>query len=267
MQESALAGVSPLEVRVAKPRPQTWRFLGVAAHSLTVSAGLVLFVSVLLAGAESVGLFMSIPIVTLTGAALATAAWGGHRGQWFAGLIGLVLALLVAPAIQHAVFDSFFDFTPIVLGLIGGILAVVAAVAELTKRPEPGAGFQNVLTVGGGVALAGLATVCAVSGIVTLTGKTTLSEAEREGSTAVAMKDFKFGPETITVSEGREVKFAVKNSDPVIHDLEIKELDLKVVVKPGSEKLMRFTAPQAGEYTIVCTLHGGMDGKLVVVAP
>jgi len=267
MQESALTGVRPAQVRVAKPRPQTWRYLGVAAHSMTVTAGLVLCVSVALSGAEPVGLIMGTVVGTLTTASLATAYWGGRKAQVFPGIIGLLLTLLIAPALPHAAFDSFFDFTPSVFGLTGGVLAVVATVAELTKRPEPGEGLRGLLTVGGGIAAAGLVTVAAVSGLVTVTGKSTLSDAERAGSTAVTMKDFKFGPETVTVNEGGEVKFAVKNSDPVIHDLKIKELDLKVVVKPGSEKLVRFTAPQAGEYTIVCTLHGGMDGKLVVVAP
>ncbi len=264
MQESALTGVRPIEVRVAKPRPQTWRYLGVAAHSLTVTAAIVLAVSVAFSGAEPVGLVMAAVVGTLTTASLATTVWGGRKGQVFPGLIGLLLALLIAPALPHSAFDSFFDFTPSIFGLVGGLTALVAAVAELTKRPEPRASLQNLLSVGGGVAVAGLVTVSAVSGVVTLTGKSTLTDAERAGSTAVTMKDFKFGPETITATQGEEVKFAVKNSDPVIHDLKIKELDLKVVVKPGSEKLLRFTAPQAGEYTIQCTLHGGMDGKLVI---
>lgn len=267
MQESALTGVRPIEVRAASPRPQTWRYLGVAAHSLTVTAALVLCVSVALSGAETVGIVMGTVVGTLTTASLATAAWAGRKAQVFPGIIGLLLALLIAPALPHAAFDSFFDFTPSVFGMVGGVLAVVAAVAEVTKRPEPRESARGLLTIGGGIAAAGLVTAAAVSGVVTVTGQTTLSDADRAGSTAVAMKDFKFAPETITATEGDEVKFAVKNSDAVIHDLKIKELDLKVVVKPGSEKLLRFTAPQAGEYTIVCTLHGGMDGKLVVVAP
>jgi plastocyanin len=267
MQESALSGVRPVDVRVAKPRPQTWRYLGIAAHSLTLTAGSLFFISVLLSGTDMVGIAISVPIVTLTGASLATLVWTGPRGQWFAGFIGLLLALLIAPGLGNMTLESFFDFSPILFGFVGGVLAVVAAAAELTRRPEPGEGSRAILTLGGGIAVAAMVCISAVSGVVTLTGKTTLSESERAGSTAVLMKDFKFAPDPLTVTAGEEVKFAVKNSDPVIHDLKIKELDLKIIVNPGSEKLLIFTAPEAGEYTIVCTLHGGMDSKLVVTAP
>src|SRR5690606_38707179 len=119
-------GVRPAEVRVAKPRPQTWRYLGVAAHSLTVTAGLVLCVSVALSGAEPVGLIMGTVVGTLTTASLATATWAGRRAQIFPGIIGLLLVLLIAPALPHAAFDSFFDFVPAAFGLTGGLLALVA---------------------------------------------------------------------------------------------------------------------------------------------
>lgn len=264
MQESALSGVQPVPLREAQPRPRTWRYMAITGHALTVSAALLLGLSVVLAGTESTGLAFAIPIVTLTTAALASVLWMGRRAQWFSGFIGLALVLLVAPGLGHLVFDSFFDFAPILMAFVGAAVALVAATAELTRRPEPGEGTRNLLTIGGGVALAGLVTVSAVSGVVTLTGKSTLTDAERAGSTPVAMKDFQFAPETLTVSAGSEARIALKNSDPVIHDLSVKDLDLKVTVKPGSEKLFTFTAPEAGEYKIICSLHSGMDAKLVV---
>ena len=37
-----------------------------------------------------------------------------------------------------------------------------------------------------------------------------------------------------------------------------------VTVAPGDSEVIEFTAPEAGEYTFVCTLHPGMEGVLVV---
>src|SRR5690606_13234153 len=136
MQESALSAVHPVPLREAQPRPRTWRYIAITGHALTVSAALMLGLSVILAGAEPTGFAFAIPVVTLTTAALASVLWMGRRAQWFSGFIGLALTLLVAPGLGHLVFDSFFDFAPILMAFVGALIALVAAVAELTRRPE-----------------------------------------------------------------------------------------------------------------------------------
>jgi plastocyanin len=36
------------------------------------------------------------------------------------------------------------------------------------------------------------------------------------------------------------------------------------VIDPGDSQTIEFIAPEAGEYTFVCTLHPGMEGTLIV---
>jgi plastocyanin len=77
-----------------------------------------------------------------------------------------------------------------------------------------------------------------------------------------------FIPDEISVPAGATVRLTfVNESDSVPHNLTFGDpinAATATTVAPGEEETIEFTAPEAGEYTFVCTLHPGMEGTLVV---
>ena len=76
-----------------------------------------------------------------------------------------------------------------------------------------------------------------------------------------------FDPTEVTVTAGATVRLTFVNESTVPHNLTFREpIDAATenIVQPGEEETIEFTAPEAGEYTYVCTLHPGMEGTLIV---
>lgn len=76
-----------------------------------------------------------------------------------------------------------------------------------------------------------------------------------------------FDPTEISVPAGAIVRLTFVNESTTPHNLTFNDpIDAATatVVAPGAEETIEFTAPEAGEYTYVCTLHPGMDGVLIV---
>ncbi|HSJ00516.1 MAG TPA: PQQ-dependent sugar dehydrogenase [Patescibacteria group bacterium] len=77
-----------------------------------------------------------------------------------------------------------------------------------------------------------------------------------------------FVPDEISVPAGATVRLTfVNESESVPHNLTFGDpinAATATTVAPGEEETIEFTAPEAGEYTFVCTLHPGMEGTLVV---
>ena len=179
--------------------------------------------------------------------------------------VALLFGGMVTPVIPHAAFDSVFDFFSVALVVTGAPVVIVAGALDLARR-EPSEQTPRLL-VGGAVTIVSvLAFAGLASAIATYAGQDTLSAAERDGRLPVDIRDSAFKPKNITVTEGEEVRLALKNSDLVIHDLHMPELDLKFTVKPGSEKAFEFIAPEPGHYAFDCSLHTNMKGVLEVVA-
>lgn len=80
-----------------------------------------------------------------------------------------------------------------------------------------------------------------------------------------------FIPDEVTVPAGATVRLTfVNESESVPHNLTIGEpvdTATSTTVPPGEEEVIELTAPEAGEYTFVCTLHPGMEGTLIVEQP
>ena len=76
-----------------------------------------------------------------------------------------------------------------------------------------------------------------------------------------------FDPATATVPAGATVRLTFVNESTVPHNLTFGEpinAATANIVQPGEEETIEFTAPEAGDYTFVCTLHPGMEGVLTV---
>lgn len=87
----------------------------------------------------------------------------------------------------------------------------------------------------------------------------------------VTASRFHFEPATITVAEGDRVRLRLHSADRT-HGFAIKALHVKAPIpKSGEAVTVEFVADQAGSFNITCseycgTGHGGMKGKLVVLA-
>jgi plastocyanin len=76
-----------------------------------------------------------------------------------------------------------------------------------------------------------------------------------------------FDPAEITVPAGATVRLTFTNAATVPHNLTFDDpinAATENVVDPGASQTIEFIAPDAGEYTFVCTLHPGMEGTLLV---
>jgi plastocyanin len=265
MQNAALSNAGLGVVHEQAARPRTWRRVSLFGFSLVGTGLTIVLCAIVLSGADPSGLAFVAPMLAITGG---VGYLVSSRGRWAQGVgaaAALALVALTAPMASHAPIDSFFDVAPLVLALTGAVTILVGAGADLSRR-KVGERTPGVLVASGATVAAVLGLLAVVSAIATYAGQETLTAAEREGALRVATKDSAFTTKTITATEGETVRIALKNSDAVIHDLRIKSLDLKTTVKPGSEKLMEFTAPVAGSYAFDCSLHTNMKGTLEVLA-
>ncbi len=76
-----------------------------------------------------------------------------------------------------------------------------------------------------------------------------------------------FEPESVTVPAGTTVRLTFDNVSTVPHNLTFRDTinaATATTVAAGASETIEFTAPEAGEYTFVCTLHPGMEGTLIV---
>ena len=113
-----------------------------------------------------------------------------------------------------------------------------------------------------------IAVLIVVSGIATATGRESVSDAERPGSTEMVMEHTLFETTELETKAAEPLRLVLKNSDLFMHTFIIEELDVDVTVTPGSEKLLELTPTTAGEYAYACDIpgHEDMVGTLTVLA-
>lgn len=78
-----------------------------------------------------------------------------------------------------------------------------------------------------------------------------------------------FDPTEISVPAGATVRLTFTNESTLPHNLTFEDpinAATETSVDPGQSETIEFTAPEAGEYPYVCTLHPGMEGTLIVEA-
>ena len=200
---------------------------------------------------DDAGYFSTVAAIGLLGAFFMS------RSNTWAKVAGVVGALLLCFGMWWTVFGlfvpgSFFDFVPGVLVLPMALTAVVSGIGSIraTKRGEVTAepvagekkGLRFVLTV--------VIVTAVVSAGLTYFGQSTADEADADS--VVAMKDFEFPEEEISVAGGSTV--LVRNDDPFMHTFTVEELDIDVVLSPGSSELIEIPA-EAGTYIVFCQPH------------
>jgi plastocyanin len=82
------------------------------------------------------------------------------------------------------------------------------------------------------------------------------------GAVVVTMSGSKFLPGTITIDKGGMVIW--KNLDAMGHDVLVNGTNSPILAKG---EIFSFTFNTAGTFNYVCTVHPGMAGQIIVVAP
>lgn len=199
-------------------------------------------------------IFLLIPFaIGVVGAGL---VW--RFGTW-ANVVGLVLTLGAGAVIFWAAFglaypNSFADFVPGVLIVLGVLLALGGGIASVVRRKrletEATAGERRLIQVAVGL----VAIAAVVSGALHLMGRTT---ADAAGASAITtMSNFEFDAASYEVGSGDAI--LVHNSDPFVHTFTVPELGIDQTILPGSRQLIEITG-EAGTYTIYCEPHSDMD--------
>ena len=245
------------------------------AHSTTQSLGLglitaalltVVVLTLILFDGEDVA-FFAVPATV--GVVVTFLVW--RFDKLWARILGIVATVVLALAAFFLAFGLFQPFSPIefivgvgfvmgvLLSLYGGVRTLIAGRKGISG---PTRGETRIRT--GVLAVMGVAAVFSVVGFFAT--RTSVSEAEAAGATALDMVQFEFDPSASSVSEGGSL--LVTNSDPFAHDFTLKDLDIYVHVGPGSEVIVELTAAPPGTYDYYCSLHSdgssGMRGTITI---
>ena len=250
---------------VRKTRPLYTR---VAIVGLLLHALVSLVFAVLSQGeASTVGSFIISIVLSVIFAGL---MW--RFGKWALvvtalwGFLNLWWGSLLIRALSYP--NSFFDFVLPLLLTVGGLLAVVGATVALVQQrrgtTRTSATRAERRTFGAiAVVLLGLVVL---SGILHLTGRTTVSAEAKAGAMVVEMKNSYLMPERLEIRAGETTPILVKNNDFFVHTFEIDELGVEHTVLPFSELLIDLRPTNTGEFTYrsEAPMTGDMEGKLVV---
>ena len=257
------------------PATSGWKthplYMRVAVAGLLLYALVTLFFAVLSmidGEASTIGVFIIFIVLSVIFAGL---MW--RFGKWAlvaAALWGLVnLGLwgwLVILALSYP--HSFFDFVLPLLLTVGALLAAVGATVAFvqqrrgTARTSATRAEQRTF----GAFAVFLLVLVIVSGILHITGLTTVSTDAESGATVVEMKNSYLAPDRLEIPVGETARLVVKNNDFFVHTFELDELGVKHIVLPFSELLIELRPTNTGEFTFrsKARMTGDMEGTLVV---
>ena len=125
-----------------------------------------------------------------------------------------------------------------------------------TRRPAPVLLGLLLVTL---TACGGSSSPSQSAGNVAATGPATAQTVRIDGTGQLA-----FAPSTITAKVGvLTIELGIVGGTP--HNLEFTEGDrAKIPLVTGAPQKASYTFTQAGTYSFVCTIHPGMNGKVVI---
>lgn len=217
--------------------------------------------------------FMTVFFAILLAVSVVLAVLVRRFGAWALVLTALLMLLNLVTSGRFMVEGfrfpaSFFDFTISLLSVSGNLIALGGAIVALVARRHAtrGTPTRSERTVAGAF-LAVLVALAALSGVLTLASRESVSAEAKAGALPVRMKATKFDQERLEARSGQPVRILVRNGDPGAHSFTIEALGADVVVSPGSERLVEIANASPGEYAYHCRLfghEGTMKGTLVV---
>jgi Cupredoxin-like domain len=231
-----------------------WTRLATLGLLLAALAPLLILGAGLVWGLDTSGDLAFFGIVA--GIALVGAFFMNSGGTW-GKVLGVFGAVLVVMAMFWTAFGlfapmSFFDFVPGVLLVPGALIAIVSGIGAIvasrrghvstTAEGSEGRGIRLVLTV--------VLILALVSGALTFVSRSSVDDGAADQ--VVTLSDFEFDSQSYEFEGGSTV--LVRNDDPFLHTFTIEELDIDVVMNPGSEELVDIPM-RPGDYVVFCQPH------------
>jgi plastocyanin len=230
-----------------------WTDLATLGLLLSASGAILLLVAIAVFGLnpDERPFLLIVGGVAIVGTVLVRrfGAWGKVVGCVVA--LGLLMSLFWT-AFGLSSFPSFFDFMPAVLVVPGAILALAACTSSIVAGRR---GHRAAAAAGGErtairIAIALVVVLAVASGLLTLTGRSTVGASGFEST--VVMKSFKFNGESYVLRPGTTV--LVRNDDPFVHTFTVDALGINKRTNPGDRLLVRVPA-HPGTFILYCTLH------------
>ncbi|MGH2755069.1 MAG: cupredoxin domain-containing protein [Actinomycetota bacterium] len=180
-----------------------------------------------------------------------------RNGTIMLGVLALLFFATSVPFIVDGLShpDSWSDFIPNAIGVLGALTALVAATVLLRKKGTVGAASAF------GRAVVAVGLVAIVVSVVSSLGVD--SDTPQEGDVRVAAEDIEWDPETLTAEGGGAI--FVDNQDLTRHTFTIDELDIDEELAAGQNVRVELSA-DPGEYRFYCEVsgHEDMEGTLTV---
>lgn len=234
-----------------KPR---WTRLATLGLLLAALAPILILAAGFVWGLEisaDVPFFGIVALIALVG------AFSMSRDGTWGKALGVFSGVLVAMAMFWTAFGlfaptSFFDFVPGLLLIPGALIAIVAGIGAIVAsrrgHVSPAAegsearGIRLVLTV--------VILLTVASGALTFVSRSSVDDGAADQ--IVTLSDFEFDSDSYEFEGGSTV--LVRNDDPFLHTFTVEELDIDVVMNPGSEELVEIPM-RSGDYILFCQPH------------
>jgi uncharacterized cupredoxin-like copper-binding protein len=172
------------------------------------------------------------------------------------GLLGL---LLLSEDVDPDLLpiDSFFDFVPLLVAMIGVVIVLLASLVGTISyfRGAVGTDATRVMTIFKGL-LVVLLVVGVISAVFTALGTDSVSTAEAEGAVVITADGVEWDVSTLEVASGQVLRILVKNKDPFVHTFTVTDLDIDEILGPWSEKVIEVESLESRIYGFICRVPG-----------